>query len=47
LLGARVADLFEMLGRFGYSGFDVEHGGRPIAAESVTATTNVLFLAAT
>jgi FkbM family methyltransferase len=47
LLGARVGDLFDMLGRFGYSGFDVEHGGRPIAAASVTVTTNVLFLAAT
>jgi FkbM family methyltransferase len=45
LLGARVSDLFDLLGRFGYSGFDVEHGARPISAEAVTDTTNILFLA--
>ena len=45
LLGARVSDLFDLLRSYGYSGFDVEHGGRPITAESVTDTTNVLFLA--
>ena len=45
LLGARVSDLFDLLGRFGYSGTDVEHGGRPISAAAVKDTTNILFLA--
>lgn len=42
-LGARVADLFEYLARFGYSGADVERGGRKVGAEGLDATTNVLF----
>lgn len=47
LLGGHVSDLFDLLGRFGYSGFDVEHHSRLIRAGAVTDTTNVLFLTGT
>jgi FkbM family methyltransferase len=45
LLGARVADLFEFLARFGYAGHDVERGSRAVRAEDLVGTTNVLFVA--
>ena len=44
LLGSKVGDLFEYLGRFGYAGFDVENGGRPVRGDALVDTTNVLFL---
>ena len=44
-VGARVADLFEYLASYGYSATDVERHGRPVHAEGLAATTNVLFVA--
>jgi len=45
LLGARVADLFDYLARYGYSATDVENHGRPVGPDGLVATTNVLFVA--
>jgi FkbM family methyltransferase len=39
----RVQDLFELLERFGYRAFAVAKSERPIAAQDLAQTTNVLF----
>ena len=44
LLGTKVTDLFEFLGRYGYIALDVEGHGRPVRAEALETTLNVLFL---
>jgi FkbM family methyltransferase len=44
LLGLRVADLFDLLARFGYRATDLS--SRPIVAADVRETTNVVFRAA-
>ena len=44
LLGSKVADLFDFMGRYVYRAFDVEHGARPVRGEALEETTNVLFV---
>lgn len=44
LLGSSVRELFNYMAGYGYGAFDVEHGGRPVRAETLTETTNVLFV---
>jgi FkbM family methyltransferase len=44
LLGSKVGDLFEYLGRYGYAALDVENDSRPVTLESLQTTTNVLFV---
>ena len=46
LLGSSVADLFDYMARYGYAALDVEREARPVRAESLAGTTNVLFLPA-
>jgi FkbM family methyltransferase len=44
LLGSSVAELFDYMAGYGYAASDVEGGGRPVRGESLTETTNVLFV---
>ena len=43
LLGSKVGDLFDFMGRCGYTALGVEHDARPVRVESLETTTNVLF----
>jgi FkbM family methyltransferase len=44
LLGSSVVELFDYMAGYGYAAFDVERGGRPVRAETLTETINVLFV---
>ena len=45
LLGSKIADLFDFMAGYGYAALDVEHDARPVRAEGLEETTNVLFVA--